>query len=73
MMRSIGLLAGLLFAGTALAQDDLGFEEEVITGKVQKPEIVVFVQRQNLEKAFDFRLEETFLRKIVDAIRREPF
>jgi hypothetical protein len=66
----------LLFAAPAMAQDDeLQFEDEmfVIKGEVQKPEVVVVISRENLDKGFELELRESFLDKIVDALREAPF
>lgn len=47
--------------------------EACITGKVQKPELAVEISRQNLNKSYDLTLKESFLPKIVDAVRHDPF
>jgi hypothetical protein len=50
------------------------FEEEfVVEGEVQKPEVTVVVSRENLNKAYVFELEETFLSKIIQSVESEPF
>ena len=74
------LLALLLLApAPALAQDTgrrLVFEiEDVgeIVGEVQKPEVAVFITRQNLNKAYELKLEESLLPKIYEALEHEPF
>ena len=64
----------MLFAlgGSAHAQG-LNFEEIVIEGEIQKPEVTIVISRENLNKSYDLKLEESFLQKIVDALRFPPF
>lgn len=84
MTRRLGLalaifatLAPAVFvAGAASAQSRGGyfvFEEEEITGEIQLPEVQIFISRQNLNTDYDLTLDESFLPKIVDAVRFEPF
>ena len=49
------------------------FEEEIIEGEVQKPEVTVVISRENLNKAYQFELKESFLPKIVEALEHPPF
>jgi len=49
------------------------FEEFVIEGEVLKPDVTVVISRENLNKSYDLELEESFLRKIVDALDKAPF
>lgn len=61
-------------AQSAPAADDLVFEDDfVIEGEVQTPEVVVVIARGNLNKAYDFELKESFLKKIVEALDAPPF
>ena len=74
------MLIGLFTAAPAFAQDapepppadDSGVFQDgafVIEGKVQKPEVVVVVSRDNLDKSFDIQLKESFLDLVVEAPR----
>ena len=68
----IALLAGA--GGPAAAQQRrLVFEETVIEGKVQKPEITIFVSRQNLNTEYNLELRESFVPKIVQSVEKKPF
>jgi hypothetical protein len=58
---------------TGLADDLLSFDEMVIEGEVQTPLVVVVISRGNLNKAYDFELEESFLVRIVEVLGRPPF
>lgn len=49
------------------------FEEFVVVGEVLKPEITVVISRENLNKAYELKLDESFLDKIVDSVNRAPF
>jgi hypothetical protein len=61
-----------VLGGPAYAQG-LNFEEIVIEGEIQKPEVTIVISRENLNKSYDLKLEESFLQKIVDALRFPPF
>lgn len=80
-MRSMLCLAALWFAAPALAQDApaekpaYGFDDDdlVIVGEVQKPEVTVVISRENLNKAYQLELKESFLPKVVEAVKKAPF
>ena len=44
-----------------------------IVGKEHLPDFTVFIDRENLSKAYDLKLDEKFLPKIVEAVGKEPF
>jgi hypothetical protein len=75
--RCLPLLASLLLlvcAGQAHAQGRrIIFEEESITGKVQKPEITIFILRQNLNTEYNLELRRSFVPKIVQSVEKKPF
>lgn len=76
------LFVGLAFSTSARAQDasrpdddklvfeDGGFK---IVGKVQKPEVVIVIRRENLDKGFQLQLTEDFLHRVVEAVQDPPF
>ncbi len=76
------LFVGLAWAPAAHAQDaakpeddklvfeDGGFK---IVGKVQKPEVVIVIRRENLDKGFQLQLSEDFLNRVVEAVQDPPF
>ena len=83
-MSRTRLVAFALFASLATAAlaptwagaapKRLVFKEEfVVEGDVQKPEVAVFISRQNLNKAYDLELKESFLPKIIESVDKEPF
>lgn len=45
----------------------------VIVGEFLKPDITVIISRENLNKAYDLHLDESFLDKIVESVHRPPF
>jgi len=70
-----GLLASILFVGVAGAATFRFTEDEaeVIVGEVQKPDVTVVISRENLNKAYELELDESFLQKIVDSVESDPF
>ena len=64
------LLTGVAGAATFKFTDD---ETEDIIGEVQKPDVTVVISRENLNKAYELELEESFLQRIVDSVESEPF
>ncbi len=57
----------------AQARQTFRFEEEVIVGKVHKPEVMMVITRQNLKGTYSLELRESFLPKIVRSVEQEPF
>lgn len=57
------------------ADDKLVFEDGgfKIVGKVQKPEVVIVIRRENLDKGFQLQLTEDFLHRVVEAVEDPPF
>jgi hypothetical protein len=49
------------------------FEETVIEGEVQKPEITIFITRQNLGTEYVLELKESFIPKIIKSVEKKPF
>jgi hypothetical protein len=78
-MRSWLLVGALWIGGSAFAAEPLKIEDEgddgslIIRGKVQKPEVVVVIRRENLDRGFALDLKESFLERIVEALRLPPF
>jgi len=73
------MLLGLSLPISAFAQDSEGeysFDDDddfVIVGEVQKPEVTVVISRENLNKSYQLELKESFLPKIIDAVKKAPF
>ena len=75
MRRTLSLAtAGLLLLTlpTGSVAQDSG-NEFVVVGEVLKPEITVVISRENLNKAYDLKLEESFLDKIIRSVEKPPF
>jgi hypothetical protein len=50
------------------------FEELVIEGEVQKPEVTVVITRENLNKSLELaKLQRSFLDLIVKSVDQAPF
>jgi len=74
MLRVLLIVIGCVLAGAANAQGRrLVFEETVIEGEVQKPEITIFITRQNLGTEYVLELKESFIPKIIKSVEKKPF
>ncbi len=75
MISRIGVLILLssVVADSAMAAKLVFKDEFVVEGEVQKPEVAVFITRQNLNKAYELDLKESFLPKIILSVEHEPF
>lgn len=73
-MRNLRLLLLPLMALplTSGAQDGSA-DEFVVVGEYLKPEITVVIARENLNKAYDLQLDESFLERIIDSVEKAPF
>lgn len=76
--RMLGLCLGTLMVAalltpTGVAATDFSDDEFVIVGEILKPEITVVISRENLAKAYDLKLEESFLDRIIESVQSEPF
>lgn len=76
--RTLIVLVGATLAlgalGVAHAQSRrLVLDDFEVKGKVQKPEITIFVTRQNLNPEYDLELRESFIPKIVESAEEKPF
>ncbi len=69
----------LFFAGIssndadAQARRRLTLDVTEIEGKVAKPEVTMFITRQNLGKGFELELRESFVPKIIESVEKKPF
>ena len=74
-------ILGILVVLGALSASPVAFgqarrlilEDFEVKGKVQKPEITIFVTRQNLNPEYDLELRESFIPKIVESAKEKPF
>ncbi|RME27712.1 MAG: hypothetical protein D6798_03920 [Deltaproteobacteria bacterium] len=68
------LLAAALLASPADAQTRrFVIEEEVITGKIRKPEVTLFIARQNLDTDYKLELRKSFVPRVVKSVQKKPF
>ena len=72
------LLAGIVALASSAASETasaarLVFDVVEIEGEVQRPQVSVFITRQNLNDPYDLELKESFLPKIVEALDDDPF
>ncbi len=73
MKRAVFAALILLGAAAHAQSRPLVFEEFSITGEIQKPEITIFITRQNLETNYELTLRESFIPRIIDSVERRPF
>lgn len=74
MIAPILALLGALVSSPATAQARrIVIEEEVITGKIRKPEVTLFVARQNLDTDYQLELRKSFVPRITKSIEKKPF
>ena len=45
----------------------------LIVGEYLKPDITLIISRENLNKAYDLQLDESFLDKIIGSVKQPPF
>ena len=69
----LAVVAGLFLPAYSGAAPPQEFGEFVVIGEVLKPEITVVISRENLNKAYELKLDESFLDKIVESVERPPF
>ena len=79
--RNARVILGVLAVIAALGASTVAFgqarrlilEDFEVKGKVQKPEITIFVTRQNLNPEYNLDLRESFIPKIVESTEKKPF
>ncbi len=72
-MRYVLVFAAFLFSGAAFAQSPLRFEAQRVTAKIQKPEIQIYITKQNLTPKYALDLKESFLPKVIESVESKPF
>ncbi|MCB9671752.1 MAG: hypothetical protein H6734_19900 [Alphaproteobacteria bacterium] len=75
-VRFLATLAlGLAIGSSALAAKYVISDDDaaVIEGDVQKPDVTVVISRENLNKAYELDLKESFIDKIIESVEHDPF
>lgn len=70
------VVLGMGASASAWAQESTKRSDDdlfLIQGQVQKPEVVVVIPRENLDKGFVLELKDSFLHRIIEAVSRPPF
>lgn len=71
---ALTFLVALGLGAPATGQERMVFDEEfVIDGVIQTPDVIIVIQRENLDKNYEFELKESFLDKIVLSLEEPPF
>lgn len=81
VLKAMGALGLLLASASAFAAEpqpleiDPDAEEDpsIIRGEVPRPEVVVVIRRENLDRGFVLDLKESFLERISESLRQAPF
>lgn len=75
LVKSGALFLGLLLGGTAMGAKYVISDDEAseIVGEVQKPDVTVVISRENLNKAYELDLEESFIDRIIESVEHAPF
>ena len=73
MRQTLFLVPLLALAVPGRAAPREVYDEFVVVGEVLKPEITVVISRENLNKAYELKLDESFLAKIVKSVTLPPF
>jgi arginine repressor len=66
----LGAAVGTASAAKYVITDD---EASEIVGEVQKPDVTVVISRENLNKAYELDLEESFIDKVIESVEHDPF
>lgn len=72
-MHQLLLLVALATPPTDAQTRRIVIEEEVITGKIRKPEVTLFIARQNLDTGYTLELRKSFVDKVVQSVDKKPF
>lgn len=73
MSRSWLVLPLLALSTGSVAAPREVYDEFVVVGEVLKPEITVVISRENLNKAYEMKLDESFLDKVIESVQHPPF
>ena len=81
MTRRVGvalfmLAASLWGSADAQAAKRLVFkasDADIIEGEAQKPDVTVFISKENLNDEYQLELKQSFLNNIVEAAKLAPF
>ena len=74
VQKVLFLLGVVTWGSVAWAQSRrIIIEEVLVEGKVQKPEITIFITRQNLNTEYNLELRESFIPKIQESVNKKPF
>lgn len=78
-VAAMGMVTAIALAGVIAALPGearagrIVFEEAVIEGEVQKPQVAVYITRQNLNDRYQLELKESFVPKILESVENPPF
>lgn len=64
------LLAAVIFLNQAFAGVKI---QEKLQVKIQKPEVAIIMNKQNLTPKYDLELTQSFLPKVVQSVEEKPF
>lgn len=65
MLVLVAILWNQAFAGVKV--------QEKVQVKIQKPEVAIIMNKQNLTPKYDLELQQSFLPKVVESVEEKPF
>ena len=73
-MKTILIGVTFLLSSVAFARDVIQIEEVTdIVGKVRKPEVTLFIARQNLSTDYKLELRRSFVNDVIKSVDKRPF
>lgn len=71
-LRTLLLFLAVIAPASAQSRG-IRFSDTQIVGKIQKPEIQIFITKQNLTPKYELDLRESFLPRVVESVEQKPF
>lgn len=71
--RILALMLVVVCSSAHAQQRRLVFDTLDIVGEIQKPEIMVFISRKNLDSGYELVLRESFVPRIIESVDSKPF
>ena len=73
VFMAVWALLGWGVSDAMAAGKPLVIEAIEVEAKIKKPEIPIFMNRENLNTDYKLELKESFLPKIVESVEKRPF
>jgi len=73
MVAMFGMIPAIAHAQGKSAGKKFVFGEEEVTGKVQRPQVEYIIARKDIADDANLKLKESFIPKLLDSVKQEPF